>query len=495
MPSGTEENTFKGGYMKKILAGIVSAVLCASFLFGCGPKQTTEKKEGVDYTFNGHEIGDAVYVKIMDAGLGGEWMEALATAYYEETGIVVEVSADPNLITSSETVMGAPNSEKDDIYFVAQGNSNWLDWTNKNKIASLDDVLSSEKYGTPANGRARDENITKLGKYGDSVYLLPYIYSNWGLIYNQGYLDKIDGYGEYVKGQWPTTMQGLIDLCVATKNANLTNPRTGKTVKPYSCGMTVYYMNYMFYTLWDELDSAGLTAYLDQNDKSAFNSTEFNSPEVKRVFEILFDLIGATSETESNMCAAAEDHLASQTNFVNGNCVFTFSGVWFETEMKKILNSVGMTDYHYGSYPVVNSESKNRLYMNMPGEFFFIPSDAENVWGAKDFLAFCMSEKGVAAAEKVLNMPLAFSTDEKIAFSSFGEEIRDVVEKSKKLYIYSTNDVYRTGALALFKQDTNPLLKMSKYTVKSKSEIQSKCIDPEVSKHVELWTDYMKHLG
>ena len=92
-------------------------------------------------------------------------------------------------------------------------------------------------------------------------------------------------------------------------------------------------------------------------------------------------------------------------------------------------------------------------------------------------------------------MPLAFSTDEEVAFSSFGEEIRDVVEKSKKLYIYSTNDVYRTGALSLFKQDTNPLLKMSKYTVTSKSEIQSKCIDPEVSKHVELWTDYMKHLG
>ena len=131
----------------------------------------------------------------------------------------------------------------------------------------------------------------------------------------------------------------------------------------------------------------------------------------------------------------------------------------------------------------------------MPGEFFFIPSDAENVWGAKDFLAYCMSEKGIAAAEKILNMPLAFSTDEQIAFSSFGEEIRNVVGNSKKLYIYSTNDVYRTGALFLFKQDTNPLLKMSKYTVKSKSEIQTKCIDPEVAKKNELWADYMKHLG
>lgn len=312
--------------MKKILANVVLGALCVSCLFGCGGggnsgggnnNQASNRPNGggSENTFEGHKIGDAVYVKIMDAGLGGEWMNALATAYCEETGITVEVSPDPNLTTSSETVMGAPNSQKDDIYFVAHGNSNWLDWTNKNKIAALDDVLSSDKYGTAAIDRARDENIAKMGKYGDSVYLLPYIYSNWGLIYNQGYLDKIESYGEYTKGQWPATMQGLIDLCTATKAAKITNTRTGKTVKPFSCGMTVNYMRYMFYTLWDELDSEGLTSYLDQNDRSAFNSTEFNSPEVKQVFEILYDLIGATSETESNLCAASEDHLASQTNF------------------------------------------------------------------------------------------------------------------------------------------------------------------------------------
>ena len=482
--------------MKKIWAFLISSVLAFGTLASCSRSdESVNKIEGVDYTFEGHEIGGKVYVKVMDAGLGSDWIDALATAYYEETGIIVETSADPNLVTSSETVMGAEGSEKEDIYFVAQGNSNWLDWTNKNKIAALDDVLASEKYGTAASGRARDENITTIGRYGNATYLLPYIYSNWGLIYNQDYLDKIDGYGEYTKGQWPETMQGLLDLCAATKAAGIRNPRTGKTVEPYSCGMTVYYMNYMFYTLWDELDSEGLSAYLNQNDRTKFISTEFDSPEVRQVFEILFDLIGAKSETESNMCAAAEDHLASQTNFVNGNCVFTFSGVWFETEMRKILDSVGMKNYHYGAYPVMNAENEHRLYMNMPGEFFFIPSDAENVWGAKDFLAYCMSEKGIAAAEKILNMPLAFSTDEQIAFSSFGEEIRNVVGNSKKLYIYSTNDVYRTGALFLFKQDTNPLLKMSKYTVKSKSEIQTKCIDPEVAKKNELWADYMKHLG
>lgn len=482
--------------MKKFLIGMASGVLAASLLMaGCTPRRTEASKiEGVDYTFEGHEIGDTVYVKVVDAGLGSEWIDALAAAYYEETGIIVETSADPSLVSSVETKMGQSGSEKEDIYFVAQGNSNWLDWTNKNKIAPLDDVAASEKYGSMLSSRVRDDMLLEIGKYGDNIYMLPYVYSNWGLIYNQAYLDRIDSYGEYTKGEWPKTMQGLIDLCTATKNAKITNARTGKTVEPFSCGLTVNYMNYLFYALWDELDSEGLTAYLDQSNKAAYNSSEFNSAEVKQVFEILYDLIGAKSETESNLCANAEDHLSSQTNFVNGNCVFTFSGVWFETEMKKILNSVGLTTYHYGSYPVINPENKSRLYMNLPGEFFFIPSDAENVWGAKDFLAFCMSEKGIAAAERKLNMPLAYTTDEQVEYTSFGQEIAAAVEADEKLYVFSSGDVYKTGALTLFLQNTSPFLQMSKYQLTSKSEIQAKCINAEIAKHNELWDDYMKHI-
>jgi ABC-type glycerol-3-phosphate transport system substrate-binding protein len=337
--------------------------------------------------------------------------------------------------------------------------------------------------------------ILQIGKYGDNTYLLPYVYSNWGLIYNQTYLDQIDSYGEYTKGEWPKTMQGLIDLCTATKSAGLVNARTKQTVKPFSCGLTVNYMNYLFYALWDELDSEGLTAYLNQSNTSMYDASEFNSAEVKQVFETLYDLIGAKSETESNLCSAAEDHLDSQKNFVNGNCVFTFSGVWFETEMQTILKSVGMTSYHYGAYPVINSADQNRLYMNLPGEYFFIPSDAENVWGAKDFLAFCMSEEGIAAAERKLSMPLAYTTDEKVEFTSFGKEIQTVVDNSKKLYVYSTSNIYKTGALTFFLQTTNPFIQMSKYRITSKSDIVSKCITTEIAQHNATWDDYMKHLS
>lgn len=480
--------------MKKILVCLLSVVLIFASFTGCTTKSKVEKKDGVDYTFNGHEIGETVYVKVLDAGFGEDWIKALADAYYEETGIIVDTSSDPSLTTSSETKMNQSGSEKEDIYWVAQGQSNWLDWVNTNKIASLDDVLSSTKYGTAATTRTGDDMVLQLGKYGDSVYLVPYVYSNWGIVYNQAYLDKIESYGEYTKGVWPTTMQGLIDLCTATKNAKITNTRTGKTVEPFSCGLTVNYMDNLFYSLWDELDSAGLTAYLNQSNKAGYDSSEFNSTEVKQVFEVLYDLIGAKSNTESNLCANAENHLESQTNFVNGNCVFTFTGVWFESEMKKILSSVGLNTYHYGSYPTINSGSQSRLYMNMPGEFFFIPSDAENVWGAKDFLAFCFSEKGIAAAERKMGIPLCFTTTEEVTYSTFGQEVKNVVNNNKHLYIYANTDIYKTGALRLFLQTTNPFLQISKYNITSKTQIQSNIIDTEIAQHNSIWADYMEHI-
>lgn len=478
--------------MKKLLAIFLTIILAFAMMTAC--QSPDDPSTGGDNKFEGHDIGEAVYVTVVDAGLGSGWIEALAEAYFEETGITVEVASDPSLVSSVETKMGQTYSDKDDIYFVAQGNSNWLDWTNKNKIAALDDVVNSEKYGTAAADRTRDSYTFEIGKYNEATYLLPYIYSNWGLIYNKDYLDQIESYGEYEKGKWPETMQGLIDLCAATKTAGIKNPRTGKTVEPFSCGLTVNYMNYLFYSLWDELDSEGLTGHLTQNNPAAFDSSKFNSSAVKQVFEILYDLIGAKSTTESNLCSNAENHLDAQTNFVNGNCVFTFSGVWFETEMKNTLNSVGMTSYHYGAYPVIDKANDHRLYMNLPGEFFFIPSDAENVWGAKDFLAFCMSEKGVAAAERVLNIPLSYTTNESVEYTNFGKEVKAAVENSKKLYIFSENNVYKTGALNLFKQTPNPFLKMSKYQITNKSQIQSMCIDSEITQINSIWQDYMQHI-
>lgn len=483
--------------MKKIISLLlVGATLFSLAACNSGKKDSSVTSvEGFDYTWNGKEIGDEVYVSVLDAGMGKQWMDALAAVYYEETGIVVNVSADPDLISSVQTKMPS-NAEKDDLYFVNGAESNWLKWTTQGLIESIDDVMVSDKYGTPAKDRAMDPTVLEVGKYSDTIYLAPYLYSNWGLIYNQKYLDEIDSFGLYEKGVMPDTVQGLIDLCTAVKTANITNGRTGRKVAPFSCGLTVNYMNYFFLSLWYEQDPEGYNAYWSQTDKSAFQAVELQSEAVKNALVAINDLMAATSETDSNLVSYNQNHLESQQSFVNGDCVFTFCGSWFETEMKDVMQQVGMTTYHYSAYPTLTEGKKPSLNINLPGEYFFIPEDAYNKAGAKDFLAFCLSERGVAIAEEQLSHPMAYKAAEgaDVQVSAFGKEIRKAINESTTFYKYNNTPIYRTGALSLWIQPTSPFISMAKGKVES-SKVLEQCVNPEIIQHNTLWEDYMKNIG
>ena len=239
--------------MKRLLCAMLCAVLTLTFV-ACGGN-------GGNSGGGNSPGGGDVYVKVIDKGLGSKWIENIASAYYEETGIKVHVSSDPELVSNLLTLMNNPGSEKEDLYFVGHTMNNWIKWIRNGAIESIDDVLSSTKFGTSAKSRVVDKHIIDMGTYNDKSYLSSYVYSSWGLIYNQTYLNKIDSFGEYKKGEWPSTVQGLIDLCKAVKAANIKNNRTGRTVAPFSCGLTVNYMDWLFHGLWYELDPEGYTAY------------------------------------------------------------------------------------------------------------------------------------------------------------------------------------------------------------------------------------------
>ncbi len=468
--------------MKKFLCAALCAVTALSAI-GCSGKKPS----------NSGSVGDDVYVKIIDAGLGDDWLNDVASAYYEETGIRVHVTADTDLTASLLQDMNTPGSEKDDMYFVGQQMNNWIKWTRNGLIASIDDVLSSDKYGTPANERIADSAILDMGKIGDKHYLTSYVYSSWGFVYNQNYLNRIESYGEYVKGEWPETVQGLLDLCTATNNAKIVNNRTKQTVKPFGCGFTVNYMNWLFQGLWNEIDPQGYNDYYNYNDKNGgFPTDKLVTTATVKAMETIYDLIDPKSSSDSNAVSWSQDHTESQQSFVNGDCVFAFTGSWFATEMRSILSEVGLTDYHFGAYPVYNKGDKPTLMMNLPGETFVIPSEAVNVSGAKDFLAFVLSEKGVAAASRRLGFPMVYSTDQQVTLSSFGQEIVAVSQKANLAYVYSQNDVYRTGALELFLSEPKPILQIAK-GASSKAAVES-LLRQEAVHHSGLWSEYMKRI-
>ena len=131
--------------------------------------------------------------------------------------------------------------------------------------------------------------------------------------------------------------------------------------------------------------------------------------------------------------------------------------------------------------------------MNLPGETFFVPSDAVNVSGAKDFLAFVLSEKGVATAEKTLQFPMVYTTDEEIEFSAFGQEIVDLAKSSKLIYRFAKTDVFRTGALELFIAGTSPFITMARNKM-TKENIRHDVLQTEAVHHQGLWSEWMKRI-
>lgn len=475
--------------MKKLLSIFFAGVLgvTAFAMAGC---------QGSRGPGGGGEAGEDVYVTVIDAGFGAGWMEDLADAYYEQTGVTVHVASDPSLVSGVETKMGQ-NVEKDDIYFVAQGVRNWLKWSAQGLIEPLDEVLTSDKYGTPAIERyyGNDATLKKIGKFGNTQYMLPYIYSLWGIVYNQNYLDRVDSYGAYTKGEFPDTIQGLIDLCAAVKAAGLTNSRTGNTVSPFSAGMRVNYLDALYFALWYEQDPEGFTAYWSQEDRSGYDASEFDSAESLAAMEMIFDLIGAKSETESNLVGSVQNHLEAQNSFVNGDSVFTFSGSWFESETETLISQVGLTDYHFAAFPSgVKADNPALATVNLPGEYLFIPSDAYNVEGAKDFITFMISEQGVAVLQRSLSQQCIFTTDTAVELTDFGKEIKEATENAVKVFKFSDSDLYNCGAMRLFEQTTNPFLNMARYGVKKKSDIRTQCITTEVTQHNSMWSEYIKNL-
>ena len=59
-------------------------------------------------------------------------------------------------------------------------------------------------------------------------------------------------------------------------------------------------------------------------------------------------------------------------------------------------------------------------------------------------------------------------------------------------YVYSKNEVYRTGALELFLAEPDPFIKIAKAQA-SKDSLTS-LLNNEAVHHSGLWTEYMKRI-
>ena len=442
--------------MKKILS-LVLAVALLLGLTACGKNN----KESSESSGGGAKGGDDVYVSVIGRGYGSEWMSELAESYERETGIKVYVNDDPNLMSSLTQKMEI-NRNLDDLYFT--WNNEWVTWALQDKMEDLTSMFSEKVDGVSINDRLRDDDMRALGSYEGSKYCAPLPYSPTGFVYNKDYLDIIPSKGEYVKGTFPDTWQGLLDLCDSINEMdNLL--KNGTKVKPFAYGGSVNDFNHIFKPLWGSVDPTGFKNYWNYDNLAGPSKSVWVNEGVATTLDLIYDLFNPKKDAKgvgyADNCVAGVTgmtNLEAQQNFLNGYCVFCVTGGWFENEMKGSIDE-NTFEYHFAPIPKVNGNEKTAVGINLPGEYFFVPSAAVNASGAKDFLRYIYREENLIKIQNYLQIPLVFDLDmDKINLTEWGMDCAQAINQSDRFYGGSTTKVYYSGALnQFFKHDTTLL--------------------------------------
>ena len=380
------------------------------------------------------------------------WIEEMADLYTAEVGTYIEVIPDSFL---DEGLPSKINNEPSDIYFTYNRSEQWVQWANTDKIVELDDVISDSGF--------RNSSVSELGKYEGKRYTIPFAYSPTGFVYNKVLLDKIDSYGEYVKGQFPSTWQGLIDLCTATHNAQLTNSYGNKVV-PMAIGGGVNDFCYIFKALWGQIDEQGFKNYFSQNNPDTFVKDLLVNNSSISAMQAIKDLLGIDGVNNFENWKS-KDNLQAETAFCNGNAVFTVSGSWFVVEQAELLEDISKSelDYHFAPVPVMPNKQQT-TYINLPGEYFMITKSGINddFDEAKNFIKYLLREDNVKKIHSILQVPLAYNySSSGVELGEWGQELDNVAKTAVGLIGGSNTKVFLSGALGYDMQVNMNIISMS----------------------------------
>ena len=480
---------------KRILVCLLATVTMSMSLSACtkpgplyrGPEYNEDEQEEYFDSFDESDYSNKgdVTVTVQLTGMGKDWMVEMAENYKKITGINVNIkeSQDATAELNSRLSIGAGLS---DLYFDWSSTSQMFNWANQGYLADLSDLVNQV-------ADYRDPVLKTIGVYKDRTYTMPFAYNPAGFVYNQDYLDQINSYGEYTKGKWPETWQGLLDLCTATQNSNL---RYGSVkVQPLVFGGTVGYMTYLFNGMWKSEDPDGYDAYWSYSDKSGFNGDLLKTEATVKVMKALRDLLDPKPTIDGGYYPANAvtgstgiNHTVSQTRFLNGAAVFCVSGAWFENEMRSNFDED--SSYHFGRVPVISSGKMPASYiLASPSEHFTVPSAAKNSDGGKQFLKFLLQKQNIVRIVNSLQVPLAYEYNvNDVKFTEWGKEVHDALYGAEGAITYSDSDIMHCGALTVFGSD-DPFIEMS-----TKGITAEAALDAEVAfrtKNFDYFLDFL----
>lgn len=466
--------------VKRIVALMLVIVMSLS-LVACGGKKASKGSNG----------GKEVEIAYWHAGLGIEWLEEMVEEFnssQSDWNVIFRESAIKNSLTSA---LGMEDVDTTDLYIAGQT-------YDVDIMEPLDDLLDCTAKGDKKTiGEKMNENYLSVASAADGkLYALSAGSSVYGIVYNR----------ELFKKAGITTMPRTSDeLAVACDKL------LEKNITPWAIFGTWAYWDF-FVEAW-QAQYDGYDYYL--NNYHACTDINGVSPS-KDVLTKRDGRWAALRAMEKLITpeyvpdgAAAEDHITMQTKFLNTDMGMMVNGNWLSNEME----GVGSTD-NFGLMKtpviseiienlttisdddtlravisaideVIEDESKISKYKSGKGYVVdgmaiseidwdyvmaarttspvgfntaFIPKYSNAIDGAKEFLKFICSDKGMEIYMKHthMSMPLEFSDGREIDTKDWNNlEIEsDKVLRDTEYYATNTmmnrHPIFRVGGASSY---------------------------------------------
>ena len=365
--------------MKKILSLLLAGVMVLGLLAGCGGDTTTSQDPGTGESQGSEESGApasdvtiqvAALLSAYEESYPGMWQE-VCDAFTAQTGIKVELTVDRNI----EDVIGPSMQGGDypDVVHLATGRKAGLteQFINDQLLTDITDVLSMTIPGEDTTvGDKIIEGFTDssaTNPYGDGkTYLAPMFYSPCGLFYNAGLFEE--------KGwEVPTTwdeMWELGDVALEEGIYLFTYPTAG-------------YFDAFLYAL---MNVVGGPEFF--NAATTYEEGIWDTAEADALFEILDKLADYTNPITPAQ-ANDQDFTMNQQLVLDNEALFMPNGTWIVGEMAQAPRADG---FEWGMTALPALEEGSMAYSYTFLEQAWIPSGAEHVDEAKQFIAFLYSD-------------------------------------------------------------------------------------------------------
>ena len=394
--------------MKKMLGLVLSASLALGLLAGCN---NSTPATSADPAATGSAQGSASEVTIQVAALlsayeetyPGMW-EEVCNAFTQQTGIQVDLTVDRNL----EDIIGPSMQGGDypDVVHLATGREAGLteQFINGQMLTDITDVLSMTIPGEDVTvGDKIIEGFTATSAtnpYGDGkTYLAPMFYSPCGLFYNAGLFQE--------KGwEVPTTwdeMWALGDVAMEEGIYLFTYPTAG-------------YFDAFLYALMNVVGGSDFF-----NAATSFEEGVWDTPEADQLFEIL-DKLADYTHPSTPAQANDQDFTMNQQLVLDNKALFMPNGTWIVGEMAEAPRADG---FEWGMTALPALEEGGMGYSYTFLEQAWIPSGAEHVEQAKQFIAFLYSDTAAGifakgnAVQPIRGMTDNLEGDNKLFYSIY----------------------------------------------------------------------------